>query len=299
MTTPTIPEYLKYANLQLATEAFIRNPQTEELSGTGIGLQRALELGNEHASRFTPTAALDFANHWQALDQSINSNTGFSGTLFQCILDDPKTGAKAGELVISFRSTEFIDDAIRDNLTTNQFEIKNTGFAWGQIADMEAWFAKLKTDGLLSGPYTVTGYSLGGHLATVFNLLHPVGQTPPERVITFNGAGIGTITQGTLQDAIASFSSLRNDTDAVAAWFQDPGLRGIYRTIQAGLQSGSMTLQQADDLQVPASTSKEECRVVNRRWMRPRRVRNRRCGIRRGTTGAWNDTSPIFLDEQT
>ena len=47
---------------------------------------------------------------------------------------------------MSFRSTEFIDDAARDNQATNTFEIKDTGFAWGQIADMEAWYAELKAD---------------------------------------------------------------------------------------------------------------------------------------------------------
>ncbi len=245
MNAPTVAEYLKFANLQLAAEAFIRDPSTGVLSGSGPALEAKLVAGNLHASRFTTAAALDFANHWQALDQKINSNTGFSGTLFQCILDDPKTGAKAGELVISFRSTEFVDDAIRDNLTANQFEIQPTGFAWGQIADMEAWFAKLKTDGLLSGPYTVTGYSLGGHLATVFNLLRSAEQAAPARVITFNGAGIGTISQGTLQDAITSFGSLRNDTDAVAATFRDPVMGDLYRTLRAGLSAGTLTVPQA------------------------------------------------------
>jgi pimeloyl-ACP methyl ester carboxylesterase len=44
-------------------------------------------------------------------------------------------------------------------------------------------------DGPLYGNgFSVTGYSLGGHLATAFNLLHPGAAT---QVITFNGAGVG------------------------------------------------------------------------------------------------------------
>jgi hypothetical protein len=131
MNTPAIAEYLKYANLQLAAEAFIRDPSTGILSGSGSALETKLVEGNLHASRFAPVRAQQFAAEWDVLDRSINTGTGFSGTLFK-----HKT---TGELGISFRSTEFVDDAIRDNLTTNEFEIKNTGFAWGQIADMEAW----------------------------------------------------------------------------------------------------------------------------------------------------------------
>lgn len=32
------------------------------------------------------------------------------------------------------------------NKPTNELEIKATGFAWGQIADMQAWYAELKVD---------------------------------------------------------------------------------------------------------------------------------------------------------
>jgi len=39
---------------------------------------------------------------------------------------------------MSFRSTEFADDAARDNEATNKLEIKDHGWAFGQIADMEA-----------------------------------------------------------------------------------------------------------------------------------------------------------------
>jgi len=48
---------------------------------------------------------------------------------FECIKGDPVTCAKAGELVLSFRSTEFIDDAAPDNPATNVLEIKNMDFA--------------------------------------------------------------------------------------------------------------------------------------------------------------------------
>lgn len=90
----------------MAAEAFIADP--------GL-LEGALIEGNYHTSKFTTVQAENFIKHWRVLDQKLNTSTGFSGTLFECIADDPVTGAKVGERVLSFRSTEFIDDAARDN----------------------------------------------------------------------------------------------------------------------------------------------------------------------------------------
>lgn len=142
MTTPTLTDYLKYANLQMAAEAFIRDPLTNVLSGSGDDLAQALKAGNNHASVFTATQAQDFTDPtkgWTVLDQRANTSSGFSGTLFK--------NNTTGELVISFRSTEFIDDAVRDSLATNTLEIFDTGFAWGQLADMEKWYADLRKEG--------------------------------------------------------------------------------------------------------------------------------------------------------
>ncbi len=171
-------DYLKYANLQMAAEAFLNNAGVTSYSGDA--LIAALKSGNGHNSRFTETQAEDFAAHWKVLDQDANTKTGFSATLFECREDDPTTGAKAGDRVISFRSTEFLDDAARDNEATNSLEIKDFGFAFGQISDMEAWFDKLKADPAMIPPdqqISVTGYSLGGHLAAAFNILHGADST--------------------------------------------------------------------------------------------------------------------------
>lgn len=51
--------------------------------------------------------------------------TGFSGTLFENSL--------TREPVLSFRSTEFLDDAVRGNTATNMLEIDGTGFAWVKL----------------------------------------------------------------------------------------------------------------------------------------------------------------------
>jgi pimeloyl-ACP methyl ester carboxylesterase len=223
MTTPTITDHLKYANLQMAAEAFLYDKAASRLK-TGDDLKSALTTGNEHASKFTATQATDFldgTNGWKILAQIPNTSTGFSGTLFE--------NRKTRELVLSFRSTEFIEDAVRDNQATNKMEIKEHGWAFGQIADMEAWYAELrKPTGPLAGKsFTLTGYSLGAHLATAFNLLHP---TDAAATYTFNGAGVGDLT-GTqsLAEVIADFDRMRKNEDGRQIVFTDTQANILYR----------------------------------------------------------------------
>lgn len=129
LATLPVADYLKYANLQMAAEAFIRNEETGVLADPGRPLKDALIAGNKHASVFTETEAAKFADPdtgWTVIDQRANTKTGFSGTLFK--------SNETGDLVLSFRSTEFIDDAIRDSAATNFLEVFDTGWAWGQMA---------------------------------------------------------------------------------------------------------------------------------------------------------------------
>ena len=100
MANPTISDYLKYANLQMAAEAFLING--DGTPKTGSDYTQALTDGNFHASKFTATQAAEFAAQWEVVDQLANTTTGFSGTLF-------RNKANPNELVISMRSTEFID----------------------------------------------------------------------------------------------------------------------------------------------------------------------------------------------
>jgi hypothetical protein len=122
-TTLSVSEYLKYADLQMAAEAFIRDPKTDELRNSGQLLIRALMTGNDHSSSFTRVQATEFESQWEALDQIANTTTGFSGTLFR--------NKDTDELVMSFRSTEFIDDAARDNQATNLLEIATSDWLDG------------------------------------------------------------------------------------------------------------------------------------------------------------------------
>ncbi|MBN9697549.1 MAG: DUF2974 domain-containing protein [Zoogloea sp.] len=206
-----ISNYMKYANLQMAAEALFgekNNGSTSITSGGGREIKAAdLTDGNNHASKFpSPLASSFLAERWEILAHQPDTSTGFSATLFK--------NGKTGELVISFRSTEFVDDAVRDNQATNKMEIKEHGWALGQIADMEAWWEKLQANGVLTrdAKVTVTGYSLGGHLATAFSLLH--GTERVNAVYTFNGAGVGDVHSNTSLNAVISeFQRRRTNTD--------------------------------------------------------------------------------------
>ena len=203
MTTPTIADYLNYANLQMAAEAFLFDDNGDRKQN----LKQALIDGNKHASRFTAVQAEDFLAQWDVIAQCPNTPTGFSGTLFQ--------NKVTKEYVISFRSTEFIDDAVNDTQVTNK-SIKDFGWGYGQIADMEEWYASIASQ--ISGPLTVTGYSLGGHLATTFNLLRQEGAArygdvnPIVATYTYNGAGVGQVNNGTsLGQVMQLYNSVWNN----------------------------------------------------------------------------------------
>ena len=107
-----------------------------------------------------------------------------------------------GEYTLSFRSTESQyqvagGDWERDGLPGADGEIAGTGFALAQLVSMEKYYRALKADPTKFPPgavLNVTGYSLGGHLATVFTELHA---SEVHATYTFNGAGRGRITGGT------------------------------------------------------------------------------------------------------
>jgi pimeloyl-ACP methyl ester carboxylesterase len=238
MTTPNTAELAKFADLQMAAEAFLVEGPENQLKQD---LVEALEFGNDHASKFTTPQAIRFLQHWKVVAQLPNTKTGFSGTVFRCISDDPLTGAKAGETVLSLRSTEFVDDAARDNQATNTMEVAKTGFAWGQLRDMEAWYQQLLREGkLVAGQFSVTGYSLGGHLATAFSVMH---NSDVKQVVAFNGAGIGgydpTKSLKSLVDTFAD-KSIANTNGSSKFSFSNSVINAIFARARTSIQGGGL-----------------------------------------------------------
>ena len=240
MTNNQVALQLEYAELQLAAEAMFGvehvdvvdakiAPEDQKIAA------RWLTKGNDHSSRFTQPQADDFVKNWALVEHEANSSTGFSGTLFKYIgSPNSDLGLTPGQLVISFRSTEFIEDSARDNQATNTLEVSEKGWAFGQISDMEKWYAELKQRyandfNASAGQVDVTGYSLGGHLATAFKLIHG---SEASRVFTFNGAGVGDLPSGgvTLPGLIQQFDAWRYGGNADA--FTTEEARAVYADLR-------------------------------------------------------------------
>jgi hypothetical protein len=226
MPTPTTAQLLTYTNVQMAAEAIY----PVGFASGAIPIS-TLTVGNNRSSKLTPTQATQFATEWQVVEHKANTSTGFSGTLFKFTGDDdPARGLVKGQLVLSFRSTEFADDAARDTQATGKLEIKEFGWAFGQIADMRAWYESLTVSGLIPAgtPLDITGYSLGGHLATAFNLLYP---SAVRSTYTFNGAGVGTVNAGSsLTAVLTQFEQMRNGEGLS---FSSPGAAARYAYLRA------------------------------------------------------------------
>ena len=144
-----ISTYLEFANLQIASEAFSGGTRGETFqvpNGKKITSFSLSDLinGNFHSSKFSKTLTGEFVKRWKVVRHIGNTGTGFSGTLFEAIADNPEAGIKEGQQVLSFRSTEFVDDAVRDSRATNELEIADKGFAFGQISDMKEWIDELR-----------------------------------------------------------------------------------------------------------------------------------------------------------
>lgn len=169
------------------------------------------KIGQEEPTTETYSATLQtqvmitqFNEEWKVIDQLANTASGFSATLLQNRITD--------KYHLSFRSTESKSykeggDVERDSSAGANGEIFNEGFAWAQIMDMETYYQGLcegklaVIDGGVNPDVrdafqnngtniTVTGYSLGSHLAQVFTLMH---EEKIDHTYIFNGAGMGKI----------------------------------------------------------------------------------------------------------
>jgi Ca2+-binding RTX toxin-like protein len=159
--------------------------------------------GRLGATRMTEVMIDDFLATWEVIDHIPNDTGGFSATLLR--------NRQTGKYTLSFRSTESKrwedgGDNERDGGDGADGEISFDGFAWAQLHSMEQYFQHLLRGELYAAGYasssagdlvrealeldqiTVTGYSLGSHLAQLFTLMH---YDKVEHAYTFNGAGFG------------------------------------------------------------------------------------------------------------
>lgn len=163
-------------------------------------------------------------------------NTGFSATLIR----DKTTG----QYTLAIRSTEYKPwsaggDRERDAYGAD-LALFTGGFALAQIDTMERYYAWLKSSGTLpsNAQLNVTGYSLGGHLATIFTELHRSDtDVRLQETVTFNAPGRGTWdpSKGSLSDMLAFYRAvLANPTASVP----QPGTSAFIKYVAAVATSG-------------------------------------------------------------
>ena len=195
MPQSDISIWLKFALQQMAAESYLDNIDLNSLEE----VTRRLLRGNNREgfpetgfTRFTGTLekgqAQAFVQHYQIIDQHASDATGFSATLIKD-LSDP-TGKT---FTLAFRSVEYQDQAKggdweRDGNGGAAGEIAGRGFAFAQLVSMERYWKQIQPTLPPGAILNVTGYSLGGHLATVFTELHA---DQVNHTYTFNAAGRG------------------------------------------------------------------------------------------------------------
>ena len=205
-------------------------------TGPDIPIVSATRMANSQAAEFL--ARYQIIHQWSddprrttplnpgdpgyiALDgKQILANSGLSATLIKTI--EPGT-PYSNTYTLAIRSTENRPEAIggdqrRDRNDADIGELVGHGLALAQLDALDKYYTWLKSTGLLPADATlnVSGYSLGGHLATAFTELHPeVAHT-----FTFNGAGRGAWDpqRGSLADILAFYR----------AAFADPRIAAVY-----------------------------------------------------------------------
>jgi hypothetical protein len=198
-------------------------------------------------NRMVGSQATIFVDDYDIVDHHANDSTGFAATLFR-----RRDGDRG--YVLSFRSTEYrrwdlAGDGERDYDGTSRAGIFERGFALGQLAAMEDYWRHIRLGDRWDGQagvwvadapegaigtfaaymdsresegggstkrFNVTGYSLSGHLATVFTLMH---SSEIDQTYTFNAAGHGTMMDRTQTGVELSGGTTGGAVSAMVAEF--------------------------------------------------------------------------------
>src|SRR5512134_156390 len=221
--------WIGFALQQMAAESYLDGIELQDDDTVGL---RLIDGNNDTRKigptpegdlpgtvRMTTVLAQRFIDTYDIVDHHANDASGFSATLFRYVEDG------VTQYTLSFRSTEPLPfaqggDLNRDGLWASGLtpaadgEIGINGFAFGQLLAMERYFANLTQGKLTNGSIdsdlqaffndpsnriNVTGYSLGGHLATIFTELH---DSQVDQTYIFNGPGRGRIAGFTETDVV-------------------------------------------------------------------------------------------------
>jgi len=266
--------------LQMASESYL---ETVDLL-IEDDVKEALQRGNNRegfpakgVTQFTDLQAEDFVRKFQIIAQAsdypdpnrttpvyyagtnILANTGMSATLIQ------KRGTN--EFTLAIRSTESRfatngGDFARDLAGADYSGIVQTGFALAQQSALEDYYRWLKENGRLpaGARLTVTGYSLGGHLATVFTEIH-AGDTDVtlDHTYTFNGAGRGTWSRNASSPGaiVDYYKAVLLDPEVAAGLVEGLATTDARRVAYMAAKSATLAGQPLDPLSVYADPRHE------------------------------------------
>ena len=291
----TARQLKEFSQLSQAAYAHFDTNDFVYFGGTpGSALKNLKETPNS-ASAFTDSEAADFTARYEILDQSEDNadSNGFSATLFR--------DKQSGQLILSFRGTEFDNDRLRDLILTD-LRIGIDGFAspqaiaeyryikelmtpgrqsvqytgqelnnletiyWdynpltipdgsqeaqqehdAQVATWNALKARIVADTGIDagqgavplipdiGDLTLTGHSLGGHLAILATRLFP-GMANDE-VVTFNAPGFYSMDDRTLSAFSSSFGSNITRVESVGDGVSEIGSIFPGVTVTVGMET--------------------------------------------------------------
>lgn len=188
--------WFQFALQQLAAESYLDGidwTQPEQVKNRLLQGNTRRDLPPSGYTRAPGDLGNAFTNKYSTVAHHANDSTGFSGTLLRWTNEQGGT-----EYTLSLRSTEFKPfnkggDGERDALPGADGEIIGKGFAFGQLAALEDFYEREVLPIVGASKINVTGYSLGGHLATVFTETH---LDKVKATYVFNGAGRGEIVGG-------------------------------------------------------------------------------------------------------
>jgi Ca2+-binding RTX toxin-like protein len=201
------------------------------LDGTLIGEDLIRELG---LRGFTSSQGTAFDGEYNVVSFQPDTGSGFFATLYS---------DRRGKQIIAIRGTE--PETLGDLLAG--LNIGVFGSASGQYADLKNFIAAQRANGNLNSSFTVTGHSLGGHLATLLQLdddFKAAQDITVEHVYTYNGPGVGfgleegSPSIGALFVQIAEIVLDRKFDEPLAGVTNLYGTAGLEITAGGGVQFG-------------------------------------------------------------
>lgn len=273
-----IAKRYEFALQQIAAESYLdldgvsmdnNNPKNHDeiIKRLNNGNNRDFVEDKKGATRMTTSQTSDFLDKYEIIDHLPNTDSGFSATLIR--------NKTTQEFTLSFRSTEYRPEKEggdhKHDAQGADIDIPFAGFAYAQLRDMETYYTHLKLGESLNqktgkwepsdrltgfkaqfggdhparDALNITGYSLGGHMATVFTETHA---NEVKQTYTFNAVGRGDFDADkySLQEIQAKFweaandpasHALKNVGDKVLTVGGDHSLMALYADALAKQQS--------------------------------------------------------------